>query len=110
MFGALLLLAVWRAGWETPVTLTAAIALIMFGEGPIFATVPALAMEATDRRTGAAAALIITAEMAIGALASLAVSVVHDGTARPMVTAMVALTSLAAASYLATRPSRGQGR
>ena len=110
MFGALLLLAVWHTGWETPVTLTAAIALIMFGEGPIFATVPALAMEATDRRTGAAAALILTAEMAIGSLASLVVSVVHDGTARPMMATMVALTGLVAAGYLATRPHRGQGR
>ena len=110
MFGALLLLAVWHTGWETPVTLTVAIALIMFGEGPIFATVPALAMEATDRRTGAAAALIITAEMAIGSLASLVVSVVHDGTARPMMATMIALTGLVAAGYLATRPPRGQGR
>ena len=90
-------------------TLTAAIAVIMFGEGPIFAAVPALAMGATDRRTGAAAALIITAEMAIGALASLVVSVIHDGTARPMMATMVALTALVAAGYWATRPPRGQG-
>lgn len=109
-FGALLLLAVWYTGWETPATLTAAIALIMFGEGPIFAAVPALAMDATDRRTGAAAALIITAEMAIGALASLVVSVIHDGTAGPMMATMIALTGLVAAGYLATRGSHGPGR
>ena len=68
-------------GLETPITLIFAIAVIVFADGPIFAVVPTLAMNSSDKRTGTAAAMIVSAEMGIGSLAALAVSWIHDGTA-----------------------------
>ena len=98
--GALLLLAIMASGFETPVTLTFAIAVLLFAEGPIFAVVPTLAMNSTDRRTGAAAAMIVAGEMAIGSLAALAVSWIHDGTAFPMMITMQVLVVLIVLAYL----------
>ena len=98
--GSLLLLAILASGWETPVTLTFAVAVLLFAEGPIFAVVPVLAMNTTDKRTGAAAAMLISAEMAIGSLAALAVSWVHDGTALPMMITMQVLVAIVVLAYL----------
>ncbi len=100
--GSLLLLGIMVSGWETPATLTCAVAVLLFAEGPIFAVVPTLAMNATDKRTGAAAALLIAAEMAIGSLAALAVSWVHDGTALPMMTTMLVLVAIIILAYISS--------
>lgn len=100
VFGSLLLLAILVSGWETPVTLTLAVAVLLFAEGPIFAVVPTLAMNTTDKRTGSAAAVIISAEMAIGSLAALAVSWTHDGTSLPMILIMLALVVIVVLAYL----------
>ena len=98
--GALLLLGILASGWETPETLTLAVAVLLFAEGPIFAVVPTLAMDTSDRRTGAAAAFIVAAEMAIGSVAALAVSWAHDGTALPMLITMPALVVMIVLAYL----------
>ena len=98
--GSLLLLAVIFSGMETPVTLVLALAVIVFAEGPIFAVIPTLAMNSTDKRTGAAAAMIVAAEMGIGSLAALAVSWIHDGTSWPMVLTIQALVVIIVLAYL----------
>jgi len=90
--GALLLVLFVFGGMETPATLAIAVALTAFGDGPVFASTPSLAMNATSIRTGASAALVVAMEMGISALAALSVAVFHDGTSRPL-----ALTSLALA-------------
>ena len=106
VFGALLLLAITLSGLETPITLISAIAVIVFADGPIFAVVPTLAMNSTDKRTGAAAAMIVSAEMGIGSLAALAVSWIHDGTATPMIITMQVLVVIIVLAYLSSsRPS-----
>ena len=94
------MLAILASGWETPVTLTLAVAVLLFAEGPIFAVVPTLAMNTTDKRTGSAAAVIISAEMAIGSLAALAVSWTHAGTSLPMILIMLALVVIVVLAYL----------
>ena len=103
--GALLLLAVIFTGVETPVTLIVAIAVIVFADGPIFAVIPTLAMNSTDKRTGAAAAMLVSAEMGIGSLAALAVSWVHDGTALPMMISMQVLVVIIVLAYMSSSKS-----
>ena len=80
---SLLLLFVVYANLETKFLLALCIALIAFGTAPLFAVAPPLALNTTWRRTGYAAALLVSIEMGIGALAALSVGVLHDGTSRP---------------------------
>jgi len=80
---SLLLLFVVYAYFETKFLLALCIALIAFGTAPIFSVAPPLAMNTTLKRTGSAAALLVSIEMGIGALASLSIGVLHDGTSRP---------------------------
>ena len=103
--GALLLLAIIFTGVETPVTLIVAIAVILFADGPIFAVIPTLAMNSTDKRTGAAAAMIVSAEMAIGSMAALTVSWIHDGTALPMMISMQVLVVIIVLAYISSPKS-----
>ena len=105
VFGALLLLAITLSGLETPITLISAIAVIVFADGPIFAVVPTLAMNSSDKRTGAAAAMIVSAEMGIGSLAALAVSWIHDGTATPMIITMQVLVVIIVLAYISSPKS-----
>ncbi len=100
VFGALLLLAIIFSGVETPTTLIIAIAIIVFADGPIFAVIPTSAMNSTDKRTGAAAAMIVSGEMTIGSLAAFAVSWFHDDTALPMMITMLALVVIIVLAYL----------
>lgn len=82
--GAACLLAVtWNAS-DTIANLAAGMFLVALGDGLVFSTTPTLAMKVSNRRTGSAAAMLVTIEMAIGSLAALAVGVFHDGTARPL--------------------------
>ena len=105
--GALLLLAIMVTGWETPVTLTVAVAILTFADGPIFAVVPTLAMNSTSKRTGAAAAAIVAAEMAIGSLAALFLSLFHDGTAMPMMITMQVLVLVVVLAYMGRAKAAG---
>ncbi len=81
--GSLLLLFVVYANLETKFMLGLCIALIACGTAPLFSVAPALAMNATCKRTGSAAAMLVSIEMGIGALAALSVGIFHDGTSRP---------------------------
>ncbi len=98
--GLLSLLAIMVSGLETPVTLILAVGLLTFADGPIFAVVPTLAMNSTSKRTGAAAAMIVAAEMAIGSFAALLLSWFHDGTAMPMMITMQILVLVIVLAYL----------
>lgn len=98
--GLLALLAIMVSGLETPVTLILAVGLLTFADGPIFAVVPTLAMNSTSKRTGAAAAMLVAAEMAIGSLAALLLSLFHDGTALPMMITMQGLVLVIVLAYL----------
>ncbi len=80
---SLLLLFVVYANLETKFLLALCIALIAFGTAPLFVVAPPLAMNTTCRRTGSVAALLVSIEMGIGALAALSVGILHDGTSRP---------------------------
>ena len=82
--GAAILLVIVFGGLETPLTLAVALVLMAFGDGPVYATTPSLAMDVAKSRIGSAAAMLIAIEIGVCSLAALAVGVFHDGTSRPM--------------------------
>jgi MFS transporter, DHA1 family, multidrug resistance protein len=101
--GTLMLLVVVFGALETPGLLGICLALIAFGVGPIFATTPALAMDATEVRAGPAGAMLLALQMGTGAVAALAVGVFHDGTTRPFALTCTALSLLIISCLWRTR-------
>ena len=98
---SLLLVFIIFANLETKSLLVFCIALIAFGTAPLFAVAPPLAMNSTLKRTGSAAALLVSIEMGIGALAALCIGVLHDGTSRPFALTTVTLFIGALLIYVA---------
>ena len=99
--GGIFLIVIVFGGMETPATLAVALALIAFGDGPVFATTPSLAMDRSDSGTGASAGALVAMEMAISSLASFGVSVHHDGSSGPLaITAGFLCTAMAAGMLL----------
>ena len=92
--GAIVLAVTWDAN-DTIINLALGMFLVALGDGLIFSTTPTLAMKASTGRTGSAAAMLVTLEMGIGALAALAVGVFHDGTAWPLGLTIGLLTATA---------------
>lgn len=92
-------IAVLASGLESPVTITAAMALFAFGLGPIFATAPVWSLHAARGSTGVAAALLSAVEMGGGAIGAFAVGIFDDGTAWPMAITITAGTAVAMVAY-----------
>ena len=92
VFGSsLLLLFIVYGDIETKFMLALCIAMIAFGSAPLFSVAPPLAMNSTSKRTGSAAALLVSIEMGGGALAALCVGIFHDGTSRPFAVTTISL-------------------
>lgn len=72
------------AGYMTPFSLTATYMFMAFGMGPLFAVAPSRALRTIDGNAGSASAMLSGIEQTTAGLAAVAVSVMHDGTARPM--------------------------
>lgn len=89
--GSMFLLFIVYAGIETKLLLALCVTFIAFGTAPLFVVTPPLAMNSTWKRTGPAAALLVSVEMGIGALAALCMGVIHDDTSRPfaLITAII---------------------
>ncbi|MBX2837160.1 MAG: multidrug effflux MFS transporter [Gammaproteobacteria bacterium] len=68
----------------TPIRLTVAQAIMLFGMGPLFAVAPSRAMRSVHQQTGSASALLSGIENSAAAVAAIMISVMHDGTAYPM--------------------------
>jgi DHA1 family bicyclomycin/chloramphenicol resistance-like MFS transporter len=88
IMGGLLVLGVW-AGWFGAVGLVAMLFLFLLGQGLIAPNASALSMAPFEQHAGSAAALMGSFRMAFGAVASGAVSALHNGTALPMVGTML---------------------
>ncbi|MFK8080104.1 MAG: multidrug effflux MFS transporter [Granulosicoccus sp.] len=82
--GATALCVVILGGYTTPYSLTAAYMLITFGMGPVFAVAPSRALRSIDGQAGTASALLSAIEQTMAGLAAVMISLLHDGTARPM--------------------------
>ncbi len=76
------LILVWTA-FETPITISIAMSFFTFGLGLIFSTAPIRALSVAKAGRGSAAAVLGAAEMGLGAVGSLAVGLLHDGTSAP---------------------------
>ena len=86
MAGSLVLLLLHLGDALDPLTLTASMALVGLGLGPIFAIVPAVALEAVDAPGGAASAALGSMQMLTAGGASVLVTVLDGGAQAAMVT------------------------
>jgi len=99
--GGIALVAIVYGGHESLPAMAIALSIMAFGDGPVFATTPTLAMNASRGRTGPAAAMLLAIEVGMGSLAALSVGVFHDGTSRPLALTCGFFCLLAAAAWLA---------
>ena len=87
-----------------PFSLVLAFSLTTFGLGPVFAIAPMRALDAANSPTGVASAMANTIPMVMGGLASVSLSVFHDGTSRPLAVTVLGLLFIAGFAYwLASR-------
>ena len=91
LLGGVLFVALSAAAKITPLSFTLAFAVMTLGLGPVFAVAPSKALLSTARSAGAAAAMLGAVEMGAGGLAAGAVSLLHDGSERPLVLSVVGL-------------------
>lgn len=92
LFGSVLLSAAILTGLTTPLTLTGSYMIMTFGMGPLFAVAPSRALRSIDGQAGTASALLSGIEQTMAGLAAVMISVLHDGTARPMALVTVFLS------------------
>lgn len=89
--GAAALCAVIFLGWVYPLSLCGCYMIMTFGMGPLFAVAPSRALRSIDGQAGTASALLSGFEQTTAGMAAVMISVLHDGTARPMALVTVAL-------------------
>ncbi len=106
IIGGTFLIVIVFGGMETPATLAVALALIAFGDGPVSATTPSLAMDRSDSRTGASAGALVAMEMVISSLAALGVSVHHNGSSGPLAVTAGFLCAAMVAGMLLQRQAK----
>ena len=105
--GALGLAVMVYSGHLSATGLTLFFSTTTFGMGPVFAIAPMKAIDATDRPTGVASAMVNTIPMVMAAMASVSLSVFHDGSARPLAGTIIGLMVIAAASNIIAARHRG---
>lgn len=93
--GAVLLGLVVVIG-ERPWTFTLCYMIMTFGMGSVFASAPSRALRSIRQGSGTASALLSGIEQTMAATAAVAISLLHDGTSRPL----GAVTVLIAAALL----------
>lgn len=105
--GATVLGIVVLGGLETPVTFTLAYMLMTLGMGPLFAAAPSLALRSVEGQAGTASALLSGIEQTAAAAGAVAVSLLNDGTSRPVAWVTIALAVALLALYRTVRPGCG---
>jgi len=69
---------------ETPVRLTGAYSIMTFGMGLLFAAAPSRALRSIEGQAGTASAMLSGIEQIIAGCAAIAISLLFDGSSRPM--------------------------
>lgn len=92
--GALALFFIVQLDLLSPVRLALPYMLMTFGMGQLFAVAPSRALRSISGQAGTASALLSGIEQTMAACAAVAVSVLHDGTARPMAWITIVLVLL----------------
>ena len=85
--------------FQGPLSLILVFSITTFGLGPVFAIAPMRALDSTDSPTGVASAMVNMVPMLMGGLASVSLSIFHDGTSRPLAFTVLGLLCIAAISY-----------
>jgi len=80
VFGATALFAVVALNNVSLIALGIPLAIIAIGNGPVLATAPALAMNSTDKPTGASAAMLLTITSILASSTVIIEGLVSDGT------------------------------
>ena len=91
LVGCTALLLVVLLGYTTPYTLTGTYMIMMFGLGPLFAVAPSRALRSIKGQAGTASAMLSGIEQTTAGMAAVLISLLHDGTARPMAFVIVFL-------------------
>ena len=65
----------------------------------MFAIAPMRALDSTDSPTGVASAMVNMVPMLMGGLASINLSIFHDGTSRPLAMTVIGLLCIAGFAY-----------
>lgn len=92
--GCITLIVLISTNTLRPYSLVAAYAIMLFGMGPLFAVAPSHALRSIKGQAGSASAMLSGLEQSLAALSGVAVSVMHDGTAKPMASVTAFLTLL----------------
>jgi len=107
IIGVVSLSLIILAGRVSPYSLTGAYMIMAFGMGPLFAVAPSRALRTIQSNAGSASAMLNGIEQTTAGLAALLISVIHDGTERPMAWISIALgLILAGLIYLSQRVDR----
>jgi len=93
--GALLLCVLGFSDVLRPMSLVLSMSLATFGLGPVFAVAPMKALDETDCPTGTASAVVNAVPVLMASLAALSLSVLHDGTSRPLALTLLGLLLVA---------------
>ena len=97
--GAITLSGLVFSGFQGAVSLSLAMAVTTFGLGPVFAIVPMRALGSAGGSIGVASALVSTIPPIMGGLASASLSVLHDGTSRPLALTVLGMLFIAGFAY-----------
>jgi len=87
----------------TPVSIVICYSVMTFGMAGGFAVAPSRALRSVSSQTGSASSMLVGVEQTTAGLAAVAVSVFHDGTAKPMAWITVALAILVVPFMRASR-------
>ena len=84
MVGTIVLVFLILSEKLSAINLAVTYAIITFGMGPLFAVAPSHALRSIKSQAGAASAMLSGLEQGIAGLSAVAVSLIHDGTPKPM--------------------------
>ena len=99
VIGAIILSGMIFGGFQGAIRLTLAMAVTTLGLGPVFAIAPMRALDATVGSIGVASALVSTIPPIMGGLSSASLSVLHDGTSRPLAITVLGLLVIIGVAY-----------
>jgi DHA1 family bicyclomycin/chloramphenicol resistance-like MFS transporter len=90
-------------GEVTPIALTSTYMILTFGMGPLFAVAPSRALRSIDGQAGTASAMLSGIEQTTASVAAIMISLMHDGTARPMALVTLLLGIVLIGLYVRSR-------
>ena len=97
--GAGTLLVVIFSGIESVLKIVGSMCVTGFGIGLVYAVAPMQALSATAGRTGVASAMLGASQMIMSGLAVAGISLLHDGTSRPLAWTILVMLFISCVAY-----------